>query len=70
MRRFFSTDFDSKRKNATLSASRLANGFAQLSQDLRVITQKKKQKKKENTLTQKNTSWENEGVATLSLFLP
>lgn len=57
-----------QQKTQTLSSSRLSNGFIQLSQDLNVITQKKTEKKKKNT--RKNTSWENQGVTTLSLFLP
>lgn len=49
------------KKTLTLSSSRLSNGFVQLSQGQSVITQKNNKKR---------NSWENEGVATLTVFLP
>lgn len=66
MRHFFNRCRFEEKKTVTLSSSRLSNGFVQLSQDRGVITRKtsrEKEKRKKNT--QKNTSWEREGVATL-----
>lgn len=53
-------------KKRYIKPARPSNGSHQLSQDLDVITQKNTKKNEHS----KNTSWENQGVATPSLFLP
>lgn len=62
---FFQPTVDSRRKNTTLSSSRLSNGFDQLSQDLSVIHYvEKKHKKRKKVSTRKHTSWERKDVTT------